>query len=404
MIDAILLLQDVQLLCFTVIFFFVARQHPNDRARRWLWYSFLANAVGAVMDFTQAHLPAWVGRGINLEMIPLSYALLTVAFAYFLRRYKPAIWASFAIMLAALPTFLLWSGRTNHVPGDTLVDLVIGLQVLLLGYFLPRSPEAATRSPRILMAAFFYAFAAVELTRAFVAFVLVRDPDSKTWLGLTSSVAYIVSTSVLPLGFIWMMNSRLEYDLIQQNMLDPLTHVLNRRGLRRAMQREMARLDEDGSALTVAILDLDHFKRLNDTFGHVSGDAMLIGLAGLLGEFLRENDTIARIGGEEFVLLLPGADTPQAEVLLERLRTEVEKFALRSDTGEMRLTASFGATVVHTGSSLQANELLREADVALYRAKQEGRNCVRFFAEEEDGGAPVQSGRSLGLMEEAGVS
>jgi diguanylate cyclase (GGDEF)-like protein len=385
MIDALLLLQDVQLLCFTVIFFFVSRQHPTDRVRRWLWYSFLANAAGALMDFTQPHLPAWVGRGLNLETIPLSYALITVAFAYFLRRYQSAIWISFGIMLLVLPSLLLWSGNANHVRGDELSDLVIGLQVLLLAIILPLSVEKATRSPRLLMAAFFYAFAAVELIRAFVGLLLGSDPDVySTKLSLISSIAYVVSTSVLPLAFVWMMNSRLESDLIQQNLLDPLTQVLNRRGLRQVLDLEMAQHLRSHTAFSFAIVDLDHFKQLNDTFGHASGDAVLIGVASLLKRRLRSSDTVARMGGEEFVLLLPDTDQSQAVGLLEELRIEIELYSDPDENIAIKTTASFGGTTAAAESAMNVTELLREADVALYRAKQEGRNRVKFFTPELD--------------------
>jgi diguanylate cyclase (GGDEF)-like protein len=393
MIDALLLLQDVQLLCFTVIFFFVSRQHPTDRVRRWLWYSFLANSVGALLDFTEPHLPVWIGRGINLETIPLSYALITVAFVYFLRRHKATIWISFGVMLAALPSLLLWSGNANHVRGDELGDLVIGLQVLLLGIILPLSSEKATRSPRLLMSAFFYAFAGVELIRAFVGLQLGRDPDVfSTKLSLISSIAYVVSTSVLPLAFVWMMNSRLESDLIQQNLLDPLTQVLNRRGLRQVLDLEIAQHLRSHTPFSFAIMDLDHFKQLNDTYGHASGDAVLTGTASLLKKRIRQSDTVARLGGEEFVLLLPDTDSSQAAVLLEELRLEIELYSDPEEDVAIRTTASFGGTTAAAGSAMNVTELLREADIALYRAKQEGRNRVRFFTPEL-GGASQQPSR-----------
>jgi diguanylate cyclase (GGDEF)-like protein len=398
MIDALLLLQDVQLLCFAVIFGFVTLQHPRDRTRRWIWYSFLANAAGAVLDFATPHLPSWIGRGINLAMIPLSYAVVNVAIVYFLRRFRATIWVSFAILAAALPVFLLWSRRPDHVPGDALVDTVLGLQTVVLGAILLGSSEESTRWPRVLMSAFFFAFAVVELTRGFVALVLHHDPDVfPAGLALTSSVAYIVSTSVLPLAFIWMINSRVESELRRQNMLDPLTHVLNRRGLRHALDREMDRQRDSAGALTVAMLDLDHFKQLNDTYGHASGDAILMGLADLLQALVRDTDAVARIGGEEFVLLLPQTDVADAKVLLERLRSEIANYAEKADDGmAMRVTASFGVSTLTKGSALSASDLLREADLALYRAKLEGRDRVCFFAAEMNSGSLLLSRQYLG--------
>ena len=382
MIDALLLLQDVQLICFTVIFFFVSRQYPNDRPRRWLFYNFAANSVGALLDFFGPHLPMWLSRGLNLETIPISYALTTVAFVYFLRRHRWSVWVSFALVAVSLPLELAWANYVSHIPGDTLVDAVLGVQVLILAIILPQSSEKSTRSPRWLMAGFFYAFAIIEFSRAYIVFILGRNPDANEHgaLSIISSSAYVVSTSVLPLAFIWMMNSRVEADLLQQNMLDPLTHVLNRRGLRRALEREMEMQEERGTTITIAMMDFDHFKALNDTYGHPAGDTMLIGITQMLRQMLRENDTIARIGGEEFVIILPETDATSSLPILERLRQEVDAFVLKDDTKILHLTASFGATVNAPTSTIVTNDLLNPADVALYRAKRDGRNCVRFFA------------------------
>jgi diguanylate cyclase (GGDEF)-like protein len=263
-----------------------------------------------------------------------------------------------------------------------LVDAVLGIQVLTLAIILPQSQEKATRSPRWLMAGFFFIFAVVEFARTYIAFVLNRNPDTNDHglLSLISCSAYVVSTSVLPLGFIWMMNSRVEADLLQQNMLDPLTHVLNRRGLRRALEREMELQKERNTPITIAMMDFDHFKMLNDTYGHSAGDTMLIGITQMLRQMLRENDTIARVGGEEFVIVLPETDQTKALSILERLRHEVENFKLKEDGKTLHLTVSFGATVNRAGSSVLANVLLNQADVALYQAKNNGRNCVRFFS------------------------
>jgi diguanylate cyclase (GGDEF)-like protein len=384
MLDALLLIQDVQLLCFAIIFGFVSLQYRQDPVRRWLWFSFLANGAGALLDFASPHLPPWLGRGVNLLMIPLSYAVINVAVVHFLRRFRQTWFLSAAILLCTLPLLILWSSNPDRTASDGLVDLAIGLQSLATAIILLRSSERSTAFPRIILSGFFFPFAAIEIGRAVITFALHQPPD--VWshsVELTSSVAYIVSTSVLPLAFLWMINSRVESDLVLQNLMDPLTQVLNRRGLRQVLDREIARYAESGDPLAIGIVDLDYFKQLNDRYGHAAGDTMLVAVASLLRGLLRDTDTIARMGGEEFVLVLPNTDARHASALLERLRIEIEEHSEVSDKGAIRTTASFGGTATVSGKVANANDLLREADQALYCAKADGRNRVHFYKAED---------------------
>lgn len=380
LVTATLLIQDIQLLCYTIVFGVLALQRWNDPTRRWLWYSFLANAAGAVLDLLGTHLPAWVSQGINVEMIPLSYAVLNVAIVCFDRRGKKAVWLSGAILLAGLPFFLAWSSQPSQVRNNALGDLLIALECAITAVLLLQGKEQSTRSPRIVMGGFLCYFVGVEALRFIVAFPLHTNPDALPKLEVVCAITYIVNVSLLPLAFIWMMNARLESDLLQQSIVDPLTRVLNRRGLEQALEREMARFRRYGEDLTVAMLDLDHFKRLNDAYGHAAGDAVLIGIAQLLSARLRETDVVGRFGGEEFVLLLPHTEVGESEPILQHLCDSVrESSALLSDPAA-RPTASFGATSTRGRRSIDAYELLHEADVALYQAKEKGRDQVRFFS------------------------
>ena len=391
LIDAILLIQDVQLLCFTIIFGFVALQRKDDPTPRWLFYSFLANAVCAVMDFSGTHIPLWLGRGISLEMIPISYMLVNVAVIKFMQRFERTQWISVAILVASLPFFLKWSGNPVHFPSDALQDTAIAAQVLVTGLILLWSNEAATKYPRVLMSVFLLPFAGIEFTRGFVALVLKQNPD--VWsqkLELISSVSYIVSTSVLPLAFVWMMNSRLEAELKRETILDPLTMVLNRRGLQQALDREFSRYARYKQSISVALVDLDHFKHLNDTYGHVAGDTVLTQVGALLTRMVRKTDVVARLGGEEFLVVLPHTDDVQAKILLERVRERLESQLGTASGVGIPITASFGFTATRKRPRIEPTELMREADMALYRAKESGRNRVACFTSEDTGYVPKE--------------
>jgi diguanylate cyclase (GGDEF)-like protein len=156
---------------------------------------------------------------------------------------------------------------------------------------------------------------------------------------------------------------------------DALTGLFNRRALDDHLARAIAREDRQGGRFSLLLLDIDHFKKLNDTYGHPAGDAALAGVARLLDRLLRKGDLAARYGGEEFVAILPGSDEKGALRMAERVRQALEKERLVFEGARLALTASFGAAVWPTDGR-DAAALLAAADRALYAAKQAGRNRV----------------------------
>jgi len=173
------------------------------------------------------------------------------------------------------------------------------------------------------------------------------------------------------------MNSRLLADLKLQIVLDPLTGLLNRRGFQAVFERVLARYDSAGEHFALAVADLDRFKSINDTYGHVEGDAVLCTTADLLRRNLRSTDFIGRLGGEEFVILLCDAQPDEALELIERTREALAQSAIPIDGGLIQVTASFGLTTPTGGSPLTLTRLLQEADRAMYEAKAQGRNRTR---------------------------
>jgi diguanylate cyclase (GGDEF)-like protein len=154
--------------------------------------------------------------------------------------------------------------------------------------------------------------------------------------------------------------------------IDALTGLANRRTLDESLPREIARAARLGERLSVIIADLDHFKSINDQYGHVTGDQVLARAAAVFGTQMRPYDLAARYGGEEFLLLLPGASTDDAIIIAERLRKEIAKIEV---PGCLRqITVSLGVASWMTGEAAEA--LVTRADAALYNAKNAGRNRV----------------------------
>jgi diguanylate cyclase (GGDEF)-like protein len=156
---------------------------------------------------------------------------------------------------------------------------------------------------------------------------------------------------------------------------DSLTGLANRRHFMEALEQEVDRSERYGRPLSLVALDLDHFKTVNDSHGHAAGDAVLSEAARALRAVCRDVDIPARMGGEEFALLLPETDTAGARTVAERAREHIAGTAHRSPAGEsFRVTASLGVATLRPGASGEA--LLQAADEALYRAKDAGRNQV----------------------------
>ena len=172
-------------------------------------------------------------------------------------------------------------------------------------------------------------------------------------------------------------NARLYAQMLELSYTDPLTGVPNRRQLAQRLEQEWTRSLRFGDDLAVLMIDLDHFKRVNDTYGHQFGDAILRSVALALQRNIRKVDTVARFGGEEFCVVLPRVTKAEALEIAEKLRRSIAQTALEGSPG-MTLFTSISIGVAALGAdAADANLLLEQADRALYEAKRSGRNAVR---------------------------
>jgi len=167
---------------------------------------------------------------------------------------------------------------------------------------------------------------------------------------------------------------------------DSLTGLANRGMALDAINREFARQFREGGSVGVILLDLDHFKDVNDSLGHLAGDAVLSGVAQRLLASARTYDLVSRYGGEEFLIVVPSADTLAALALAERMRIAIEGQPFPTTVGDVRVTASFGVAASAPSRVVTPEALLRWADEALYLAKQRGRNRSEVSA---NGNLPI---------------
>jgi diguanylate cyclase (GGDEF)-like protein len=160
---------------------------------------------------------------------------------------------------------------------------------------------------------------------------------------------------------------------------DTLTNLYNRRYFEERLEVEAQKSFFSDTSLSLVMVDIDHFKRVNDTFGHTEGDRVLCEIASLLKTSVRKKDTVARYGGEEFILILPEAGLEESSMISERIRRLVENTPFEVGQAQINLTVSLGISNFPSHQARTKEELIKMADLALYDAKRGGRNRVSIF-------------------------
>lgn len=189
---------------------------------------------------------------------------------------------------------------------------------------------------------------------------------------------FLVVSIAVSLLFLQQSRQR-EAQILHLSQTDPLTQLYNRRTAQERLTELMQ--NPAGYPISVVLLDLDFFKKINDTYGHLIGDRVLKAVSQVLRDSLRKNDLIARFGGEEFLLILDGITCNTAEKIAERCRILLMNTVVLNDADEqIAITGSFGVACILTGGQFVLDDILREADEALYRAKENGRNQVVMHA------------------------
>ncbi len=191
---------------------------------------------------------------------------------------------------------------------------------------------------------------------------------------------HIGTTSVFKFSFHDVIEQQFQRSIFDSALRDPLTAAYNRRYFLERLGREYAYASRHDEPLTLIMFDLDHFKQVNDTYGHLAGDYVLKTISRGVLDSVRREDTFARYGGEEFLILSRGIDVGGAHEFAERLRRWMETFPFEFEGRRLRVTTSVGIAVMPDNSIGSPQELVSAADRALYLAKTRGRNRVEVYA------------------------
>ena len=354
-------------------------QNRNVLAFGMWTISFALCATAAGFVVARDSLPGPLGIDIANALRLLAFGIAWQAARHFAgRKGNRALAVSPAILWLAA-SYLSLFGE------DLRLRILVASPVVAIGAFAiarelwrasPRSPWIA-RLAAILLTIHGAAFMA---RFAFVLFMLGSEFEPGSSIAGPFHPAAILEALVLAvaLAFLLLSAAKDEIGLRHREaaLVDPLTGVLNRRGFEAEAERILLRAARDGTSTALLVLDLDHFKAVNDTWGHPVGDLALRAVANTVAEELRGGDVLGRLGGEEFVIALAGNRTDQAAVLAERVRRAVATLPIRGGEASVDLTVSIGVAAHRGATSL--DKLMAHADAALYRAKAAGRNRVEL--------------------------
>lgn len=273
-----------------------------------------------------------------------------------------------------------------------LLGLVIAAQATESAWVLKQAKQEGMDAPVWFNITLLAGLAAFNLVRS-VLIAVVGTPSSLQASNPLDAIAALVflGTGIgLGFGVFWMEGHQIRLNLERLANIDPLTGIHNRRSFISFCERELLRSSRTGECFSLIMFDIDHFKKINDRYGHAAGDEVLCAVVEKLRNSVRNIDVVGRWGGEEFVALLPKADTDAALSVAHRLRQHIDSISMTSiprmvhlqvnnDRADQAISVTISIGIVTYqghGSTLDIQELLQQCDTAMYRAKAEGRNRI----------------------------
>ncbi|MDH5205911.1 MAG: GGDEF domain-containing protein [Hylemonella sp.] len=362
----------------SLVLFYLYRSYPASiqGLGAWASASVLHTAAG-VLFATRGQLPdALSVIAANVLLVAGNLLFHHGLRLHFGRRARPQAAVLLVVLLLLAMSWYTLVQPDHRVRVMLMTPLLAGIALANV-WLLFRQPQRS----------FAFWFVTASLFTVIVASVLrlftalVYGDASGLFEGTPSQSFYVQANAMgllsLTVGLILLASESLHRELTHLVSHDSLTGALTRRALIRDCERELQRCRRHGYVMSVLMMDLDHFKRINDRHGHLVGDEVLQDFVAQVGRALRSSDRLGRFGGEEFVVLLPETPPQQALVVAERIRSRTH---LVQPGGETHCSVSIGVTTSHADAPDDMNALLWRADKALYQAKAEGRDRVVFQA------------------------
>lgn len=343
----------------------------------------LAHALAYVCFTLFGHAPLWVTYAVPNSLLAVAVAFYTASIFRIADQHVPWLWLfSLPLCQIVLLTLLL----DTLEPRTLVASGILMIQCAFLIRWAAHFAQPGGRAHILLIVG-----AGISLIGILIRVVSIVGGSAVEMRYDVSNLRQSISISIgtvtvmmLSLGLVLMSKERSEAALKYLALRDALTGIPNRRAILEELEREIERARRTETSLAIVIIDLDHFKAVNDQYGHLAGDEVLRHCVEQLKTRLRQTDRLGRYGGEEFLLMMPGATREGAIATVEELRQAISGNHTQFGEHSIPQTLSAGVWVGNPGTEDNGNSLIAQADAALYECKAAGRNTVRLAGDRRD--------------------
>ena len=363
---------------FTVCMGILAWYNRRVTGMRWFAAAQVVGLAKLILQGLEGRVPAVFGSLTVSELYLVSIMMQWMGLRWFVVR-KPmrSRWPWIAIAVVLITYMVMFAFKIQYSANVANIPFVVvcGASALMLWKH-GKAPFTVVARVSAGVVASQMAVAAYRAVLTNLRYMHPRETvfahTDPAWVYSLAASAFFATVMVM--CELWLLVTELQRELAVQARTDPLTGALNRRSMEEAALRETARSVRYGHALSMIMIDIDTFKNLNDTRGHVAGDRALQALVCRVKAALRQQDLLARMGGEEFAVLLPDTTEVLALVIAERVRQAVADLEVPFECGPIKLTICGGVAQLEAASGWE--QMLKQADAAMYEAKRQGRNMV----------------------------
>lgn len=371
--------------------------NPFFKGLGWLGGAFAAGALGAILFALRPGISSGLAVIFPDTLILLAYVFLHICFLEVTESRSLVPRLGIVLLLIQCAAYPIYC-NFKHVEQLCVITLgvLLAIQAFSSAIYLKKSAKPGMGAPIWFSIVLLAAFGSYNLFRSIVVLLLGirQNPDFPNPLEIITALIFLGAGLGLGFGMFWITSAKIRIALEGLANTDPLTGIYNRRMFTELCEQELLRSSRVGEPFSLILFDLDHFKQINDRYGHVTGDAVLCAVVEKLRNAVRNIDAVGRWGGEEFVALLPKADAHAALIVAQRLRHSVEYLwhsvpktgtawnghfhpHARQTHGEEKIAVTISIGVAtYTGQVTTIGELLHQCDTALYQAKAQGRNRI----------------------------